>query len=162
MVTCYMLHVTCYMLYIASDHGGFKLKNLIVEHLEERGEEVEDLGPHKMDADDDYPDYAAPLAERVAEDDDARGILICRNGIGVCIVANKYKGIRAGIGYSESAAESQREDDDTNVLCLPADEIDDEQAIDIVESWIRTSFSNAERHVRRLAKVGQIEEENMR
>jgi ribose 5-phosphate isomerase B len=151
-----------YMLYISSDHGGFELKESIKEYLAMQNEDVEDMGPETLDTGDDYPDYAAPLAERVAEEEDARGILICRNGIGVCIVANKFKGVRAGYGHSRDSARSQRKDDDTNVLCLPSDELDEDEAMQVLEVWLETSFSNAERHVRRLAKIAALEEENMR
>src|SRR3989338_8023888 len=100
--------------YIASDHAGFERKEMLKPFIEGLGYEVIDLGPAKLNPEDDYPDYALPLAKAVAKDK-APGILLCGNAEGVCIVANKVKGVRAAVGYSEYAAESSRNDDDTNV-----------------------------------------------
>jgi len=144
-------------LYIASDHGGYSLKKRIIRLvINELGQTIEDLGPTQYDEHDDYPDYAIPLAKKVVVNK-ARGILICRNGIGVCMVANKISDVRAGIGYNIASAESMRKDDDTNVLCLAADHLSEDFACAIVKRWLETEFSNEERHVRRLAKVASID-----
>ena len=139
-------------LFIASDHGGYQLKKRLVRYLQnELVHEVTDLGPHEYVEGDDYPDYAFPLAEKVAATA-GRGILICKNGIGVCIAANKVPGIRAGLAYNLAAAESMMLDDNTNVMCLAAHLSSDDHAIAILKRWLNTDFSKAERHVRRLQK----------
>lgn len=146
------------MLYIASDHGGHALKKRLVRFVKnELKKAIRDLGPRAYDERDDYPDYAIPLARRVAKEKTAAGILICRNGIGVCIAANKIAGVRAGLGYSIAGAESMKRDDDTNVLCLPADYLSADHAMAILKRWLATDFTGAERHVRRLSKVAALE-----
>lgn len=154
-----MKHPTLYTgpLFIASDHGGYQLKKRLVRFFEhELDIEVEDLGPYEYVEEDDYPDHAIPLAKKVVETN-GRGILICKNGIGVCIAANKIAGVRAGIGYNIYAAESMMADDNTNILCLPAKLLTDEHAMAVVKHWLETEFSGAERHTRRLKKVEVLE-----
>ena len=144
-------------LFIASDHGGFELKEKLITYIEEKLElTIKDLGPHKLVETDDYPDYALPLAEEVVKKR-GRGILICRNGIGVCVAANKVKGIRAGIGYNTAAAKSMLADDNTNILCLAANHGSDEFNIAIAEVWLKANFSEDDRHVRRLDKISKYE-----
>ena len=142
--------------YIASDHAGFDRKEVLKIHLEQRGFDVKDFGPARLNPKDDYPDFAHPLA-KAASADKVPGILLCGNAEGVCIVANKVKGVRAALGYSVSSAKSSRNDDDTNVLCVPGRELTDQQAKDIVDTWLATPFSGDERHVRRLKKLTDIE-----
>jgi len=145
-------------LYIASDHGGYQLKRRLVRYIEnELNLEVEDMGPFEYAEDDDYPDYVIPLAKRVAKKKNARGIVICKNGIGVCVAANKVKDIRAGIGYNLMAAQTMVEDDNTNILCLAAKGITQEHAMKIVKRWLASKFSKATRHKRRLKKVAKLE-----
>lgn len=142
------------MLYIAADHAGYHLKKRLVRFIKnELKLKVEDLGPREFVEGDDYFDYAAPFAKKVAAKKGGKGIVICGNGVGVCIVANKVKGIRAGIGYNTYAAETMRADDDTNVLCLAGRVLSDEYAMAITKKWLETPFSKAERHVRRLKKI---------
>lgn len=144
-------------IYIASDHGGYALKKRLVRYMEnELGLKPKDMGPHTYEETDDYPDFAIPLAQKVMEND-GRGILICRNGIGVCIAANKVKGIKAGIGYNISVSKSMRNDDDTNVLCLAADNLSEDFAMVITKNWLETEFSNHPRFSRRLNKVEALE-----
>jgi len=144
-------------LFIASDHGGYQLKKRLMRFVEnELNLKIEDLGPKEYVETDDYPDFVVPLAEKVAKEN-ARGIVICRNGIGVCIATNKVKGIKAGIGYNISSAETMRADDNTNILCLAADHLSDDHAMAVVKKWLNTEFSNEPRHVRRLEKVEEIE-----
>jgi ribose 5-phosphate isomerase B len=143
-------------MYIASDHAGFDRKEMLKPFIEGLGYEVIDLGPDTLDPNDDYPNYALPLAQAVAKDR-LPGILLCGNAEGVCIVANKVKGVRAAVGYSEYAAESSRNDDDTNVLCVPGRAMKDIEAKVMVKTWLKTPFSKAERHVRRLKKLEDIE-----
>ncbi len=145
-------------LYIAGDHGGYALKKRLIRFVEnELARPITDLGPVEHVDHDDYTDYAFPLATQVATEH-ARGILICRNGIGVCMAANKVTGIRAGIGYNIAAAESMMKDDNTNVLCLAADHLSEDFAMAIVKRWLETPFSEAERHVRRLDKIEEFEQ----
>ena len=144
-------------IFIASDHAGYKLKTKLVQYLEDEYEmNITDLGPNQYAKEDDYPDYAAPLAEEVVETN-GMGVLICGNGVGVCMAANKVSGIRAGIGYSDWAAKTMRQDDNTNVLCLPARAMNGDEAKYITKTWLETDFSEAERHKRRLKKVKELE-----
>lgn len=144
-------------LYISGDHGGYALKKRLVRFIEnELSRPVTDLGPMNHVEDDDYPDYAFPLATRVVAEN-ARGILICRNGVGVCMAANKVKGVRAGIGYNIAAAESMVTDDNTNILCLASDHLSEDFAMAIVKRWLETDFPDQERHVRRLEKIENFE-----
>jgi len=141
------------MIYIASDHGGFELKNIIISFLEGQGTEITDLGPTALDLDDDYPDYVKPLVQKVLEDPINKGVIICRNGIGVSMEANRNKSIRAGLSWNEKHAQSSRNDDNTNVLALPADYITGDEALKIVKTWLKTPFSTEEKFSRRLAKA---------
>lgn len=144
-------------LFIASDHGGYHLKKRIIRFIEKEQEgKIIDIGPTEYDEDDDYPDYIIPLAKEVVKKN-GRGIVICKNGVGVCIAANKVPGIRAGIGYNTMAAETMMTDDNTNILCLAAKGISEDLALVIVKRWLATEFSNADRHVRRLKKVAELE-----
>lgn len=145
-------------LFIGSDHGGYQLKKRLVSFLEnELNVQVEDVGPHEYVETDDYPDYAIPLSKKVAETG-GRGILICKNGVGVCITANKTKGVRAGIGYNIESAETMMKDDNTNVICLASKLSTEEHAMAIVKKWLETDFSKEERHERRLGKVSELEQ----
>ena len=142
-------------LFIASDHGGYQLKKRLLRYFEnELKLKVTDLGPAEFTDGDDYPDYVFPLTEAVLEKD-GRGILICKNGVGVCVAANKVPGIRAGIGYNTAVAETMMQDDNTNVICLAATTLSEEYAMAIVRHWLEAEFSNEERHNRRLAKVAE-------
>lgn len=143
---------------IASDHGGYRLKKRLVRFLKnELKYEVKDMGPKTYNEDDDYPDYVIPLAKKVAATKNGRGIVICKNGIGVCIAANKIAGIRAGIGYNIMAAETMRTDDNANILCLAAKAVTEDHAMAIVKRWLETPFLEEERHQRRLKKIEGLE-----
>ncbi len=144
-------------LFIASDHGGYHLKNRLVRYIQnELGRDIEDLGPAEYAETDDYPDYVIPLAQKVSETS-GRGIVICKNGVGVCIATNKVRGVRAGIGYNLMAAETMVLDDDTNVLCLASKALSEDHALAITKKWLETEFSGAERHMRRIAKIHAVE-----
>lgn len=145
------------MLYIAADHAGFKRKEWLKKYLIKLDYSFEDLGADQLKPDDDYPDYAYLLAKKVASNPGSQGILLCGSGQGVCIVANKVPGIRAVLGYNTFAAESSRLDDDTNILCLPARDLRRSQVKKIVQTWLQTGFSGADRHKRRLQKINDIE-----
>jgi ribose 5-phosphate isomerase B len=143
---------------VGADHGGFLLKNKIVEFLKELGHEVHDLGTHSEDPVD-YPDFAMTVSGEILLQKAERGILICGSGVGACVAADKFPGIRAAICHDTFSAHQGVEDDNINVLCLGARVIGTELAKDIVKVWLSASFSGAERHKRRLSKVEKIEKE---
>jgi len=141
---------------IGADHAGFHLKEAIAQFLGELGHEYHDFGAYNAEPSD-YPDFARAVAEAVAQGDFERGILVCGNGIGVCIAANKVPGIRAAVGHDTLSARQGREHDDVNVLCLGERIVGTELALEIVQVWLAAEFSGLERHRRRLAKVAQLE-----
>ncbi len=147
------------MIYLGADHGGYELKEKIKEHLTATNVPTTDLGAFSPEPSD-YPDFAIAVAEKVRDGDpDDFGVLVCTTSIGTSIAANKIKGVRAAVGYSENAVERSRNDVDANVLCLGGGEIDHEEAIKLVDIFLSTPFSNEERHVRRLSKIQQREQE---
>ncbi len=146
------------MLYIASDHGGFNLKNQLIDFVKNQQIDITDLGPFNLNNEDDYPDFAVPLTEKITENlKENKGILICRNGVGESIVANKIKGIRAALTWTPNHTMTARKDDDVNVIALPADYIDLETAKQIVVTFLETAFSNDPKYARRLNKISEIE-----
>ena len=146
------------MLYIGSDHGGFPLKEELKKAFTERGIVFTDLGPDTLSPYDDYPKFSAAVAGKVAENlAEHKGILLCRSGQGVCIAANKIKGIRAATAWNPETAEASRRDDDANILCLPSDYISTEEALAIVDAWLKTEFAHVERHARRIAEIEELE-----
>lgn len=145
--------------YLGSDHAGFDLKQMIKEHLILRGVHVEDLGAHTLDPHDDYPQYAEAVAEAVLEHPGSVGILSCGNAQGVTIVANKFDGIRAGTGFSIAAATTMRQDDNANIISIPGRIATQDDPLAIVDAFLASSFSKADRHKRRLNQVRKIENE---
>ncbi len=147
------------MIYLGADHRGFELKEKIKTWLSEWGYQYEDLGALEYNKDDDYPDFAKAVAEKVigVDAEGNRGILICGSGIGVAIAANKIKGIRAGTAISAEQLHDSVNDEDTNVLALSADYLSEEQAQTIAKSFLETKFSGEERHVRRINKIKALE-----
>lgn len=146
------------MIYIGADHGGYKLKEHLKKFLAKQKREVADLGAKTLRAGDDYPDYAAKVAKEIARNPiNNFGILICRSGQGVCIVANKFRGVRAALVWNVAEAIASRNDDMTNVLCLPSDYINQKLAEDIVTNWLATPYSKDKRHMRRVKKISQLE-----
>lgn len=143
---------------VGADHGGFHLKTHLVDFLRELGHDVHDLG---TDSDEpvDYPDYAKAVSQEILLKKADRGILICGSGVGACIAANKFPGIRAALCHDVFSAHQGVEDDNVNILCLGARVIGTELAKDIVKVWLSSLFSGAERHIRRLAKITEIEKE---
>jgi ribose 5-phosphate isomerase B len=147
------------MIYLGADHGGFELKEKIKQHLSDERLPVSDLGAFN-DEPSDYPDYAFAVAEKVRDGgSEDLGILICTTSIGTCVAANKIKGIRAAVGYTENAVIQSRDHVDANILCLGAREIEHETAIRFAELFIKTPFSGDERHIRRLSKIQKREQE---
>lgn len=147
------------MIYLGADHGGLILKTKLMEWLVAKGVDVEDLGAEKLEKEDDFVDYAMDVAESVLGDEEGMGIVICRNGVGVSIVANRYPGVRCALGFDSLQTKKARSDDDVNVLALPADYIDFEEAKKIVEAFIETEFAGEERFVRRLTKIEAMTDE---
>jgi ribose 5-phosphate isomerase B len=146
------------MIYIASDHGGYKLKERLKKSLVKDKVGLVDLGPEKYVANDDYPDYAKLVAQKVSKNPERDfGILICRSGQGVCIAANKFKNVRAALVWSTVEAKTSRNDDMANVLCLPSDYISPRMAEHIVETWLETPYSKEIRHLRRVRKISKLE-----
>jgi RpiB/LacA/LacB family sugar-phosphate isomerase len=145
------------MIYISSDHRGFELKNFLVKSLVSEGVGIADLGPFEIDQDDDYPDYAKLVAEKIQENPENMGVLICANGVGISIAANKFKGVRAALSWNTKHAASTRNDDGANVLVLPANYITQEEALEILQTWLSTNFSGEDRHIRRLQKISEFE-----
>lgn len=145
-------------IYIAADHRGFEDKNLIVGYLQSLGNEAIDVGDKSLDPEDDFAQYASKAINRLLSDDqtDARGILICGSGQGMCMAANRFKGIRASICWDQKEAYSSRHDDDANVLCLSADNSPWEDMKRIIEVWLSTSFANEERYVRRIKELDKL------
>lgn len=137
---------------VASDHGGFDLKATVITHLKEQGYEVKDFGTFDKKSCD-YPDYARPAAEAVAAGEAEKGIVICTTGIGVSIVANKVHGIRCALCHDVTGARLTRQHNDANVLAMGAGLIGENTALDIVDTFLHTDFSNGERHLRRIGKI---------
>lgn len=146
-------------IYVGADHAGWEMKEALEEHLKEEGYKVVDMGNRDLVEDDDYPDFGYAVAKRVVTDPGSHGIVMCGNAQGICIVSNKVRGVRAATGFSTESAKTTREDDDSNVLCLPARFLKPAEARKITDAWLNTPFSGAERHVRRLKKVEEIENE---
>ncbi len=140
---------------IASDHRGIHLKSRILEKLTHLGHQVIDYGPDDQESVD-YPDFAIKVSEDVAHQEIDRGILICGTGMGMCIAANKFKGVRATVCHDEVTAEMSRRHNNANVLCLSA-ELLGEQLVDrMIDIWMETEFEGG-RHARRLQKISELE-----
>lgn len=142
-------------IYAGSDHAGFELRRRLVTHLRERGHEVEDLGPPTADRSD-YPDYAAKVGRAVRDNPGTLGVLACGSGVGVCMAANKVRGVRAANAWSVEAARLSRQHNDANVICVGERLIEGSSAIEIVDAWLAASFEGG-RHADRVRKIGQIE-----
>ena len=147
------------MIYLGSDHNGFELKQQIMKALDELDISYEDVGNKLLDKKDDYPKYGYPVAKKVADDKSGKsfGILICGSSFGVCIVANKVKGIRAVSVHDVQEARMARNDDDANVLCLSGWKIKAPKAKKVIGTFLSTKFSSAKRHHRRVAVIKAIE-----
>ena len=142
---------------IAADHGGFALKQQLCAALRSEEHQVTDFGPLRLDPSDDYPDFVIPLARAVASGELERGIALCTSGVGASIAANKVAGVRAALIHDEFSARQGVEDDDLNVICLGSRVVDYPRARTLVALFLAARFSGAERHLRRLAKVAQLE-----
>lgn len=146
-------------IFIGADHNGFDLKHKLEEYLIEMGHEVIDEGGVRHDPNDDFTTFAARTVRAMLSSDypDPRGILVCGSGQGMLIAANRFKGIRAGLGWSVEAAESIRNDEDSNVLALPSELFkNDRQWQEIVDIWLKTPFAKAARYIRRNAQLDAL------
>jgi len=142
---------------IASDHAAYGFKTKIIAHLTASGFKCEDFGTAKGVTASDYPDYALPVAKSVASGEYLFGVLICGTGIGMSIAANKIKGIRAAVCGDIFSAKATREHNDANILCLGERVISEKLALEIVDIFLSTRFSNEERHLRRIRKIVSTE-----
>lgn len=146
------------MIYIGADHAGFELKEKIKNILTELGYKYMDMGNKKFESDDDYPDYAYNVARKVA-DTKGRGILVCGSGVGVCIVANKIRRVRAVNVNNLRIAKMSRMHNNSNVLCLGQDYLEPGLVKKIIDIWLKTGFRMEEKYQRRVDKIEQIEDE---
>lgn len=144
--------------FVGADHAGFYLKRTVVAHLSKLGYDVEDEGDAQLDPADDYPQFAYSVTTKVLgdEDNDARGILLCGSGQGMCIAANRVRGIRAALCWNEAIARETRNDNDSNVLCVPARAVPEAEALVIIDTWLKTPFSGAPRHARRIHEIEDL------
>jgi ribose 5-phosphate isomerase B len=143
-------------IYIGSDHNGFRHKPAIISYAKRRGFEVEDVGHETFDPGDDFPVFAARVANAVVANPESRGIVLCGSGQGVCIAANRFRGVRAGLGYDRESVRSSRSDDDINVLCLPASRLDVQAIEKLVDVFLDTEFDAAKRRIRRLRQLDEL------
>ncbi len=145
-------------LFIGADHNGFEMKQLLLEELARAGYEVIDAGDKTLKPEDDFPQFAARAiaALKASDDQDARAILICGSGQGMCMAANRFKGIRASLVWDVEEARASRNDDDSNVLCLPARYMTNNEAVKLAEAWLSTAFAGAPRFKRRIKELDQL------
>jgi ribose 5-phosphate isomerase B len=142
---------------IATDHGGFGLKEEMMAQLRRAGHEVVDFGAYQLSEGDDYPDFVVPLARAVAEGKVERGLAICGSGVGASVCANKIVGTRAALVHDHFSARQGVEDDHLNILCMGGRTVGPAVAWDLVQTFLAAEFSQAERHLRRLGKVAALE-----
>ncbi len=142
---------------IAADHGGFTMKERMAAALREAGYGLTDFGATELNPGDDYPDFVIPLAQAVGEGKLDRGIALCSSGVGASIAANKVAGVRAALVHDDYSAHQGVEHDDMNVICLGSLVVGYAQAWELVRTFLAATFSGAERHRRRLAKVAALE-----
>ena len=142
---------------IATDHGGFSLKEELIARLRAAGHEIVDFGAYALNAADDYPDFVVPLAKAVIAGQVQRGVAICGSGVGASVCANKVRGIRAALTHDHFSARQGVEDDHMNILCMGGRTVGPAVAWDLVQTFLGARFSSAERHLRRLGKVAAVE-----
>ncbi|GAB3337378.1 hypothetical protein GCM10027299_48410 [Larkinella ripae] len=143
---------------IAADHGGFELKETLRDFLTNLGYDVVDFGAHAYESTDDYPDKIIPLAQAVSRREVERGVAVCGSGVGAAIVANKIAGVRAALINDHFSAHQGVEDDDMNLICLGGRITGNRVAEEFVRAFLEARFSGADRHLRRLNKVIELEQ----
>lgn len=143
--------------YLGADHNGFELKKHLTDFLRRSGYEVVDEGDKQLKPDDDFPQFAGRVVSAMlaSDEDDPKGILICGSGQGMCMAANRVKGVRASLVWSVEEARLSRNDDNANILCLPASLVDQRAAEVITDVWLRTPFAAAPRFIRRLKQLDE-------
>jgi ribose 5-phosphate isomerase B len=142
---------------IATDHGGYGLKEDLIAQLRAAGHDVVDFGADKLSPDDDYPDFVVPLAEAVAAGTVERGVAVCGSGVGASICANKIPGVRAALIHDHFSAGQGVEDDHMNIICLGGRTVGPSVAWELVQTFLAAEYSQAPRHLRRLSKVALLE-----
>lgn len=145
-------------IFLGADHNGFELKEQLENWLRESGYDVFDEGNTQYSNDDDFPQFAGRVVNAMlsSSEKDPRGLLICGSGQGMCMAANRFKGIRASLVWNDEEAVASRNDDDSNVLCLPAREMDFKAAQKVVATWLNTPFAGAARFVRRIKEMDSL------
>ncbi|MFA5003886.1 MAG: RpiB/LacA/LacB family sugar-phosphate isomerase [Candidatus Saccharimonadales bacterium] len=144
-------------IYVGADHNGFDLKAQIADHLKRSGYEVVDEGDEQLQPDDDYPQFAGRVVNAMlADGPGVYGILVCGSGQGMCMAANRYKGIRAALCWDIEEARAARNDDDSNVLCLSSRYTKPEDALAILQTWLNTPFAGAPRFKRRIQQLDEL------
>lgn len=147
-------------IYLGADHNGFALKEKVFAYLAKQKYNVQDVGDTELDPDDDFPEFAQMAALKVIGDteDDPRAILICGGGQGMCMAANRFRGIRASVVWDPYEARMTRHDNNGNVLCLPSRILDTQEALwqDIIDTWLKTPFGDAPRFRRRNAQLDEL------
>jgi ribose 5-phosphate isomerase B len=141
---------------IATDHGGYELKEELITQLRTAGHEVIDFGAHQLSHDDDYPDFVIPLAKAVVAGQVERGLAICGSGVGAAVCANKVPGARASLIHDHFSARQGVEDDHMNILCMGGRTVGPAVAWDLAQTFLAAEYSQAPRHLRRIAKVAAI------
>lgn len=144
-------------IYLATDHAGFELKEKVKKYLLSKNYDIKDCGAFEFNKADDYPDFVKSAALKVSEDKGSFGIVLGKSGAGEAIVANKIKGVRAVLCFNSENAKLAREHNDANVLSLGSGFVDFEKAKELIEAFLETPFSNEERHIRRVKKITEIE-----
>ncbi len=144
-------------IYLGADHRGYKLKELLKNFLSKRNYKFVDLGNYSYEKNDDYPDFAARVAAKTSKNPEDRGVIICGSGVGVDIVANKFRKVRSVLGFSPAQVKAARSDDDVNILSLSADFSGKKEAVEMAEVFLKTPFKKALRFKRRLRKISKIE-----
>lgn len=145
-------------IYLGTDHNGYHMKQTLSDQLKRAGYDVEDEGDQRLDPEDDFPVFAAKVTTKVltSNDSEPRGILLCGSGQGMCMAANRHRGIRAALGYDLESVRSARHDDDANVLCLPAKSLRADAAFRLVETFLNTPFAAAPRFKRRISEMDDL------
>ncbi len=147
-------------IYLGADHQGFAMKEAVFAYLVKRGYEVEDVGDKELDPNDDFPQFAQLAALKILGDEepDPRAILLCGGGQGMCMAANRFRGIRASVIWDAYEAKMTRNDNDSNILCLPSRVLQNEEKIwqDIIDTWLTTPFAAAPRYKRRNAQIDEL------
>lgn len=145
-------------IFIGADHNGFALKAKLATKLQQAGYDIVDEGDDKLQPEDDFPQFAerAVRAMQASADDDARAILICGSGQGMCMAANRFKGVRASLAWDVITARAARNDDDSNILCVPARYLKEDDVMTIAETWLSTPFAGAARFKRRIEEMDRL------